>query len=264
MTDQILQQNQNNDFFQEMTQTNEERLGPPKIDWTGILLMTLVALFCGFLTSVSVLISAFFTLGRFSLESGVSPMILSMIAMFALWVASMIYIWAARTLFPYVYTRNRILYVQVSVFTVLLYICMMPIYLIVSSQSGIETSNILYVYLVHILLTLFGLELLSGMITQYRYILLSFYANIISLILTSGLVFWFFKGASDSEAALFILMGISMIAFTLFTFLTFFIKYLYYTLYISTGKDMLGNVFWNIEEIEKASLKTVEKELLNS
>ncbi len=247
-----------------MTQTTEERLGPPKIDWSGILLMILVAVFCGFLTSVSVLISAFFAIGRFSLESGVTPMILAIFALFALWVASMIYLWGAKTLFPYIYTRNRILSVQVSIFNVLLFICLVPVYLIVGSQSGIETANILYVYLAHVLFAVFGLELLTSMITQYRYVLLSFYANFVALILTGGIIFWFFKFASDSSQALFILMLLSILAFTLSTFFVFSIKYLYYMYYKTTGNDMLGNVFWDIEDIENASLKTIENELLKS
>lgn len=143
---------------------------------------------------------------------------------------------------------------------IILYICMLPVYLIVNSLS-FSAANVLTVYLVHILLAVFGIELIMALIAQYRYFLLSLYANIIGLILSGGIVFWILSQSTRSESTLFILMGLAVLAFVLFTGLTYCVRAGYFLYYKATGNDPLGMVFSQIEAEDREKISHAEREL---
>ena len=44
-------------------ETPEDVLGPPNVDIVGVGLIVLLAIFCGLITSIGVMITAFFSLG---------------------------------------------------------------------------------------------------------------------------------------------------------------------------------------------------------
>jgi hypothetical protein len=56
-------------------------------------MILLLALVVGFLSSVGVILMAFLTFGQFSLDSGISPLLLGMITFFSLTCTNAIYIW---------------------------------------------------------------------------------------------------------------------------------------------------------------------------
>ena len=225
--------------------------------------MLLVAVFVGLFAAIGILIASFFSIGKFSLESGVSPILLAMITFFSMLIGSYIYIWAARTIFPNIYTRNKIFYLQVTVFMIILFICMLPVYLVVGA-TAMNTSAILLAYLVHILLSIFGLELLLSIIAQYRYSLLTLFANMASLIFSGGILFWVYTNTSSSASALFVLMALSILGFVLSTGICFLIRFAYYQFYTITGNDPLGDVFSQIEKEDEQYLLDAQDALLRS
>ena len=85
--------------------STEEVLGPPKVDGMGFLLIALVALVTGFLIGILVFLLAFLFFGNFSLQSGVSPILLAMITFFATVLGNLIYVWGLRSIFPHIYGR---------------------------------------------------------------------------------------------------------------------------------------------------------------
>lgn len=187
-------------------------------------------------------------------------MILAMTTFFSLTLGATLYLNIAKTIFASIYTRTGETFKHVMLFMVILYICMMPIYLMV--PTGINTTGVLAAYLIHILLAVFGMELIIGVISQYRYVLLSFYANLAAFIFSGGIVFALLEKFSKSSASLFILIGLSILAFFLSTMLIFIIKYCYYKFYTVTGNDPLGALFYQIEEEEKAKVEIAKNNLL--
>jgi hypothetical protein len=252
---------ENSNALSDISLATEEVFGPPRVDIIGISMMILVAIVVGFLSSVGVVILAFLSLGTFSLGSGISPILLAMITFFALTMSNMLYIWSVKGIFPHIYTGGRTTYLHASIFAIILYIAIAPLYLIVDSMM-IDGSGILIAYVAHVLLNIFGLETIVSILSNYRYSLLSIYSSIVSLILTTSILFLVYTQTySDSSNALFVLLGLSMLAFVVAIFVTFFIRYCYYRIYIASGYDPIGDVFAQVEYDAKEAEKEAEKQL---
>ena len=184
-----------------------------------------------------------------------------MITFFSLTVSNMLYLWSAKGIFPHIYTGSRTIYLHASIFSIVLYIAIAPLYLIVNSVI-IDGSGILIAYIAHVLLNIFGLEIIVSILSGYRYSLLSIYSSIVSLILTGSILFWIYAStSSDSSNALFVLLGLSMLAFVIAIFTTFFIRFCYYRIYIASGSDPIGDVFARVEQESKDIEKEAEKQL---
>lgn len=249
-----------NNILADHYETSEEILGPAKIDLVGIALMAMVSVIIGGLISVAILVASFFSIGQFSIESGVSPMILSMVTFFALTFGGMLYLTIARLIFPAIYTRTEHSFKHLMMFMMVLYICMVPVYL--AMPTGINQFGVIIAYLVHILLAVFGIELIISVIAQYRYVLLSFYANLTALIFSAGIVYMLMEKFTQSNAKLFVMIGLSILAFFLSTTLIFIIKFLYYKFYTLTGNDPLGSLFYQIEAEERQKVINAQNNLL--
>lgn len=174
----------------------------------------------GFLAGVGVLIFSFLTSGQFSIESGVSPILLAMITFFCLTFANYIYVWGLSTIFPHIYSRVRTMFMQVSIFSGALYIVMTGLYFAVSI---IYTSPIaiLGAFAIHVVTNIFGLLLLTGVIAQYRYSILIFYANFLSFVITGLIVLWIYASLSESGRSIFFLMGLIATSFFVSTTIVF-------------------------------------------
>jgi hypothetical protein len=174
----------------------------------------------------------------------------------------MLYIWSAKGIFPHMYTGGRTVFFHASVFSIILYITIAPLYLIVSSAFIDSSSAILIAYITHVILNIFGLEIVISILSGYRYALLSIYSSIISLIMTSSCIFFIFeKTSTESSNVLFVLLGLSMLSFVISIIISFSIRYFYYRLYLATGSDPIGDVFVKIEQENKDMEKEVENKL---
>lgn len=253
----------NDNTLSDISLATEELLGPPKVDIVGIAMMILVSLVVWFLASIWVVIFAFLSFGNFSLWSGISPILLAMITFFALTISNMLYIWSVKWIFPHMYVGGKTTFIHASIFSIILYIIIAPLYLIVNSII-ISGAGILIAYIAHILLNIFWLEIVISVLSGYRYSLLSIYSSIISLVLTGSLLFYLYAQTnSDSSNALFVLLGLSMLAFLIATIVNFFIRFCYYKIYISTGSDPIGDVFMRIEQDAKILEKEAEQKLFS-
>ncbi len=252
---------ENNNTFRDILISREEVFGPPKVDLIGMAMMILVAVVVWFLSSIGVVIFVFLSFGSFSLWSGISPILLAMITFFALTMSNMIYLWSAKGIFPHIYIWGRTTFLHVSVFSIILYIVIAPLYLIVDAII-IDGSAILIAYIAHILLNIFGVEIIISILSGYRYALLSIYSSMVSLILTGSLLFFIYeKIGSESINVLFVLLGLSMLAFVVSIGTTFCIRFFYYRFYVTTWSDPIGDVFSRIEQESKAIEKEAEMQL---
>lgn len=240
----------------------EELLGPPKIDVMGFILMILLSLMVGLFVWIGVFIFSYILLGNFTLQSGLSPILMSMITFFVLTWANYLYTAGLSIVLPHMYSRSRTLFVQVSVFSIVLYVIMVLVYLVVWSTES-YLWYMLVVYILHILVNTFWLLVLTGMLSVYRYVLLYIYGGLLALIL-SGLVAFVFYGAfSLSSQALFIFMLFGAVTFVMSTICVFWSLMLYSFFYKFSGSDPIGSVFGDIAREETQFEKQVEKTLFN-
>jgi hypothetical protein len=224
--------------------------------------MSVVALVTGFLVGIIVFLLAFLFLGNFSLQTGASPILLAMITFFATICGNMLYVWGLSNIFPHIYKGTQTLYVQVSIFSIILYICMAGVYIIIDALP-LDPGAILAVYVTHIIFDVFGLVLITGLLSMYRYSLLVFYASVASL-LASGLIPVFaFTTMGTSSSTLFIFMVFSALAFAITTGVAFGILSIYYRIYTSSGYDPLGDVFGRILTEEQSLEKEAEAKLFS-
>lgn len=122
--------------------------------------------------------------------------------------------------------------------SILLYVFFAPIYIIISGFSKVD-SFILWVFASHILLGIFSFQLIISMISQYRYSILSLYTSIAALLFTTVLVFSVILFLPASISSLFVLCGLSVVAYFSFTLLSTVLSWLYYLLYVQTGFDVV-------------------------
>lgn len=245
-----------NSLLTDISETAESVIAPPQIDIIGILMMSGIGIVAGLFVSIAVMIATFFSAGSFTTGANINAFFLSFFTFFAFCFGAFLYLSLAKSVFPKIYIHNSLSLKYVMMFFVILYIFVLPLYLMV------ETGEILMVYLIHTLLSILGIELIAGVISQYRYILLSLYANLISVVSSGSLVFLISKNFGAEGKNLFIIMGLAIFTFFLSTVITFFIKWLYYRFYLLSGQDPLGGIFYEIERAEQQKVLDAQNSLL--
>lgn len=134
--------------------SSEELLGPPKVDAMGFLLILLVALVSGFVVGLLVFLFSYVFLGNFTIQSGVSPILLAMITFFATLFGNFIYLWGMTNIFPNTYHLGQRMALQVSIYSILLYIAMSLVYILVNTLFP-DARATLTVYVAHIVMNIF-------------------------------------------------------------------------------------------------------------
>lgn len=241
--------------------TTEELLGPPKYDTIGLFMVFLSALITWVIAWVIVILLAYFAIGKFSLESGASPLLLVFITFIALTVGNILYYTLISYIFPHIYIRGRTTISQITWMSTVLYVLFTPIYIIMSGIST-ETPTILIAFSAHVILNNFSLTLLIGLISQYRYSLLTFYASTIALVATASIVVLVQTQftQSSSSRALFLLLGLTILTYTLSGTISSLISWIYYIVYQASWSDPIGNIFSQIENDERdIEAQAVEK-----
>lgn len=135
--------------------------------------------------------------------------------------------------------------------SIVLYIFFIPVYTVIATVST-ELRVILIAFSTHVVLNTFTLTLLMGIISRYRYSILTFYASLISMLLTAMIVIYVQSLVSKSETSLFVLLGLPILAYVLSGTLSTSFSWLYYKIYQTSGSDPLGSVFGRIEDEERA------------
>ncbi len=201
-------------------------------------------------SGVLIILLSWLTIGKFSLESGISPILLAMITFFALTIGNLLYYFLLSKVFPDIYTRGRTSLSQIVTLSIILYIFFAPVYLIVSNLS-LDPSIVLLAFSLHVLVNTFALQLLIGLIVHYRYALLTLYAAIASFLFTSIIMALAYTSFSNSSNALFLLLGLVIVAQTSGSLVSNGLASLYYQMYTITGYDPIGSIFSKIELEEK-------------
>ncbi len=236
----------------------EDYLSPPKYDAMGLGMALISAFIVSIVSGVIIILIAWLSIGRFSLESGFSPILLAMITFFGLTLGNILYAFLLSKIFPDIYTRGRTALSQIVIMSILLYILLAPVYLIVSNLS-LESSVVLMAFALHVLLNTFCLQLIIGLTAQYRYALLVLYSSVISLLVSILLTAFAYTSLSTSSNAIFLLLGLVIVAQTSGSLISSTTYLIYRYIYTTTGYDPIGSVFARIEQEEKILEGETEK-----
>ncbi len=242
--------------------SSEEVFWPPRIDFLWFGLIVFLSLVVWLLVWVWVFMLVYFSFWEFLLQSWASSVLISMYAFICLTIGNLLYTWGLSSIFPHIYNSAQTIFVQVTVFSIILYICMSIVYFLIGSLFP-STSVMLWIYTIHVIMNAFWLLLLAGLLSQYRYSILTFYSSLISLLLSWVVIFWIYTLFSDSGKVLFLFMWLAATIYFIVTVIHFGVGWLYMKLYTLSWADPLWDVLRRIESEEKVLEKMAEKSLFS-
>ena len=239
--------------------TAEERLGPPRVDLLELAMGSIGSVIAGFFGGLVVFLAVYFLLSNPEFaSSGAFPFALSIVALFATLSTAYITLWMNRLVFPDKYARPLATLGQVSVISVLLYICFTPLYLAV---GGGNAEVILSIFSAHCILNVLSANVVSEILARYKYVLLGVYGSIVGCAGSVIVAILLIVHVSASSQALYGLVGTILMVNFLSAFLRLLFEFAYFQIYTLTGYDQLGNVFGGIEDEERSAEEAAKREL---
>ncbi len=241
---------------------------PKKQDFQDILISSLWALITWIIWSLIIIIISFSLSSVFDIRwafqstkmwiktSAIFPLIISIITLVWTSITAFLTYYILNLTSPEKYKKNLVIFWQIAFFQIFTYILITPIYI----YTGIVSYDyIIITYLVHILLLIFGINLILDLLNNYRYILVWIYGSFLWLFISTGITIIFFNIFSDWYAKLISLI----IILPLVNFLSIFFKQLfelaYYKYYKYTSLDQIWDIFFQIELEEKEQLRELEE-----
>jgi hypothetical protein len=156
---------------------------------------------------------------------------------------------------PEKYKRNTTILWQISLFGILLYIFITPIYVYVWVSMY---AHILMVFLAHVIILNFWTSIILEVLNNYRYVLLWIYWSFLwlffSLLFTAFVLTTF---SSVWTAQLFLLLSLLPLTNFIITFLKQTFELVYYHYNKFTNMDQLWDIFYQIEVEEKEKLRQI-------
>ncbi|MDD2516007.1 MAG: hypothetical protein PHF26_02210 [Candidatus Gracilibacteria bacterium] len=238
---------------------NEDILGPYKVDAVYIGLTSLGSIISGFIGGIVIFIAIFFLLQKTGGVSGVYPFLFSLVGLFSISMVAYLNLFLNKLIHPEKYQRGSVAFTQMTIFLIMFYIFITPLYMFVGGETA---SSLIYVFIIHVTISIFGTSLIGEILSSYRYILIGIYGSFIGLFFaifmaTAILI----KGGESYSNSLYSLIGaIIIINFFIATFRSIF-EFIYYKIYQLTGTDMLGDIFYQIELEEKEEVKKAQENL---
>lgn len=83
----------------------EEYLGPPRFDILGVVMVIISSIIAGFVSGVIFVLLASMAYGKFSLDSGASPLLLVMLVFFGLTLGNFVYYYFVSRIWPDTFSR---------------------------------------------------------------------------------------------------------------------------------------------------------------
>lgn len=161
---------------------------------------------------------------------------------------------------PERYKKNNIIFTQVALFQVLVYIFISPIYLFFGSNS---IENVMYSYILHIIIIIFGTNIILDILNNYRYILIWFYWTFIGLFISIFISIWFFNLFWEWMAKFISLIFLLPIINFSITFFKKIFENIYFYFYKITWNDIIWDIFYKIKkEDEEAEKEENQKNMI--
>ena len=180
------------------------------------------------------------------------PVMLSVLAMLILSITAFSTYKILTMMSPERFNETSIHKKQIAGFLVLTYIMMTFLYLILGSKWA---DFIIWVYIAHIFVVLFWLNLILEVLNNYRYVLVSVYWNLLALIFTAWFISFLYSVSSPWTAKILIILLALPVANTLMSAVKDWFLLLYYKYFKSTWRDPIGDIFHQIKEEEEEELR---------
>jgi hypothetical protein len=239
---------------------NEDLLWPPKVDMVYIWLISIWSAVSGFMGWLFILFITYIFLWKIPLTEWVFPYILSLVGFFSTIITNSFTLLFNKMIMPDKYKRWLTVFWQISIFSIILYIFILPTYIYVFSIDN-RLNYMIYVFALHILLNIFWSTMITEILSSYRYVLLWVYGSFIWFIATIFLSVLFFVKFSVWDTSLYILVWIIIVINFVTHFLRSLFEFLYYTLYSTTWTDNLWDIFYKIESEETEIIKKTKEEM---
>lgn len=157
---------------------------------------------------------------------------------------------------PERYKRNLVMVGQLSLFIILLYIFVTPVYL----YAGLQNYDyIMYVYLFHVIIAIFWSSLILEILNNYRHILIWLYGSFIGMFLSTIIAIVIFQLFESGIAKLVVLVALLPIIL----FITYLCKHGFEYIYLQfvkiTNQDSIGDIFYRIQQEEAEILREEEE-----
>lgn len=139
-------------------------------------------------------------------------------------------------------------------------IATIPYYL---ALSFVETIPVTLIFALHVLLQVFVTELVTGILGNYRYVLLIVGSSIIGLMISAGvlLIVYNITSETDGNKELYSLIGAIVVAIMGTYTGKYFLEYIYSLLYQMTGTDPLSRVVDDLVEEEQRQVRESQARL---
>jgi hypothetical protein len=237
----------------------EDLLGPPKTDIVSVGLSTLSSLVAGFVGGLVILVCTALFLKTAKVASpGIFPYVLALVGFFAILLSTYLTLFLNNLVFPNKYREGLATFAQTFALSILIFILVAPLYVYVGARYP---DRLILVFTFHTLMSAFGVSLVSEILSNYRYALLSVYSSFAGFFAASAVSVAFFQNFTESDAALYSLVGAIIVVMVVTNALRLLAEFAYYQLYRATGLDPLGDVYARIENEERESLAKAEREL---
>jgi hypothetical protein len=207
-----------------MQSSNEDLLGPPRIDIVQVGIGTLAALASGAIGAMFLLACTFFFLSTARNSApAIFPYMLSLVGFVAILLALFTQTKFLSMIIPEYAVRSSTQILHIFGFNFMVYICMMPAYVFAAASP----ERLMMIFAMHALVSTLALGIITGVVSRYRYSLLSVYTGFVALILTVTALLVILNRASISEQILFLLSAALILIMTLSTGLRLLGEYLY-------------------------------------
>lgn len=150
------------------------------------------------------------------------------------------------------YRSNNVIFTNISFFQVLVYLSILPVYII---YWWVSFDNIMTTYIFHVLIVIFWTHIILDVLNNYRYVMIWIYWSFIALFLSTFVSIIFFNLFTSWQAKLMSLVFLLPIINFLIIFIKKLFELLYYYFYRKTWTDPIWDIFYKIkredEELEK-------------
>ena len=241
---------------------------PRKINFSDLLVNSLWSFLAWIIWSIIIIIITFFLSNSLDIistfetarvgikTSPIFPLVLSIITLVWTSLASFLTYKIANMTDWEKYKKNIVIFGQIAFFQLLTYIFLAPVYIY---TWLINYDNIMLVYIFHVIIVMFGTNLILEILNNYRYILIGFYGSFLWLFFSSIFSLFVFLSFSWWLAKLIVLALLLPLVNFLISFFKQLFEFIYYYYYKTTALDQLWDIFYQVELEDKEKQREEEE-----
>ncbi len=241
---------------------------PRKINFSDLLVNSLWSFLAWIIWSIIIIIITFFLSNSLDIistfetarigikTSPIFPLVLSIITLVWTSLASFLTYKIANMTDWEKYKKNIVIFWQIAFFQLLTYLFLAPVYIY---TWLINYDNIMLVYIFHVIIVMFGTNLILEILNSFRYILIWFYGSFLWLFFSSIFSLFVFLSFSWWLAKLIVLALLLPLVNFLISFFKQLFEFIYYYYYKTTALDQLWDIFYQVELEDKEKQREEEE-----